>query len=489
MSLLSDLKPETLWRNFQEICAVPHPSRHEEAICSHMKQFADQHKLESLVDDVGNIIIRKPATAGMENRAGMILQGHLDMVPQKNAETKHNFLTDPIRPYIDGDWVTAEGTTLGADNGIGVAAALALLEASDVEHGPLEVLLTVNEESGMTGVKGLKPGLLQGNLMLNLDSEEEGELCVGCAGGMDVVVEHEYQPEKLVDGFTALDIAITGLKGGHSGQDINLQRGNTNKLMVRLLKALAEHGGRIVSVQGGSLRNAIPREAFASISMPTQAISTAHHIIDELRSMFQSELAEVEPNLQVSADKAIVNADMALPITTQTQWLGALHASPAGVARMSVSVKNVVETSNNLAVITMADGKIRVDNMVRSLVDSAREDHAEAIAGLYRLLGATVTKKGAYPGWKPNMDSTLLKVLVETHKSLFNSTPAVKVIHAGLECGLLGSAYPNWDMISLGPTIRFPHSPDEKVSIPAVQTFWHYLINILKNVPLNTQTR
>ena len=485
MSLISDLKPEALWRHFMGFCAIPHPSKHEAALCQHVKQFADNQGLESMVDEVGNIIIRKPATVGMEDRAGIILQGHLDMVPQKNAETEHDFLTDPIRPYIDGDWVTAQGTTLGADNGIGAAAALAVLEADDLQHGPLEVLLTIDEESGMTGAKGLKPGLLQGSLMLNLDSEEEGELCVGCAGGMDVVVEHEYQTEALPKGFSVMNIAITGLKGGHSGQDINRQRGNANKLAVRLLKALADQGARICSVKGGSLRNAIPREAFACIVVPEGAISAVQRIVKEHHSVFQSELAEVEPDLRISISHSETRADTIMPDAEQTAWLAALHSAPAGVARMSASVEGVVETSNNLAVVSIGNGRIQVDNMVRSLVDSAREDHAEAITGLYGLLGATVTKKGAYPGWKPNMDSTILKVLVETHRNLFDRQPEVKVIHAGLECGLLGSTYPGWDMISLGPTIRFPHSPDEKVSIPAVRNFWHYLTNILKNAPVS----
>ena len=489
MSLISELKPEAIWQHFLDICSIPHPSRHEAALTQHAKQFADRLALESIIDEVGNLIIRKPATAGMEDRAGIILQGHLDMVPQKNAETDHNFLQDPIRPYIEGDWVTAEGTTLGADNGIGVAAALAILESTDIQHGPLEVLLTVDEESGMTGAKGLQSGLLKGSLMLNLDSEEEGELCVGCAGGMDVVINDDYQPEVLKGDFKVIDISITGLKGGHSGQDINRQRGNANKLMVRLLKILAEQSGRILSLKGGSLRNAIPREAFASVAIASDHFETVRRLLREFSSIIQSELAEVEPELLLNVNNADVIEPMVLPLMVQQQWLDVLHASPAGVARMSVSVEGVVETSNNLAVVALSEGKIRVDNMVRSLVDSAREDHGEAIAGLYRQLGARVSKQGAYPGWKPNMNSVILKVLIETHKSLFGYEPKVKVIHAGLECGLLGNAYPDWDMVSLGPTIKFPHSPDEKASIPAVRNFWHYLTHILKNVPIEADNR
>ena len=328
MSQISDLKPEALWRHFMGFCAIPHPSKHEEAIRQHVKQFADDCGLESIIDEVGNIIIRKPATPGMEDRAGIILQGHLDMVPQKNAETDHDFLIDPIRPYIDGEWVTARGTTLGADNGIGGAAALAVLESDTLEHGPLEVLLTVDEESGMTGAKGLKQGLLQGNLMLNLDSEQEGELCVGCAGGMDVVIEHSYQEEVVDKAFNSFDIAITGLKGGHSGADINRQRGNANKLMVRLLKSLAEQGVRLGSLRGGSLRNAIPREAFATIAVALETQSSLQRIVDEYHSMIQSELAEVEPDLEVTLTASTSVVTAAMSVAQQTQWLAALHGSP-----------------------------------------------------------------------------------------------------------------------------------------------------------------
>lgn len=483
MSLLLDLKPAALWQHFQSLCDIPRPSRHETAVCQFIKQFADDLGLGAQVDGAGNLIIRKPATPGMEDREGIILQAHLDMVPQKNADTEHDFTTDKIRPMIDGEWVTAQGTTLGADNGIGVAAAMAVLETTNIPHGPLEVLLTIDEESGMTGAKGLKPGLLEGRILLNLDSEREGELCVGCAGGMDVVVQHSYQQEAIGENFSFFRIALTGLKGGHSGQDINRQLGNANKLMARLLKGLEKEGVRLASLKGGTLRNAIPREAFAELAIPVGAEDNVNRIIDEHQQQFQAELSEVEPDLSLILSPLEQPVQHMMPGALQQQWLNAIHAAPCGVARMSTGVKGVVETSNNLAVVRIAEGKIQVYNMVRSLVDSAREDHAEAIGGLYSLLGAQVTKQGAYPGWKPNMESTILNTMVASHQQVFGREPEIKVIHAGLECGLLGSTYSRWDMISFGPTIRFPHSPDEKVHIEAVGNFWDYLQHILGHAP------
>ncbi len=483
MSNFGNIQPEALWNHFGDLCKIPRPSKHEGAACQHVKEFGEKLGLETIVDEVGNVIIRKPATPGMEGRRGVILQGHLDMVPQKNADTDHDFQKDPIKAYIDGEWMTAEGTTLGADNGIGVAAAMAILEAKDIEHGPIEALFTVDEESGMTGAEGLKPGLLHGDIMLNMDSEDEGKLCVGCAGGVDVVIKGTYQPEPVKAGYSSFDIALRGLKGGHSGQDINLQRGNANKLMVRLLKALTGIGAELGALKGGSLRNAIPREAFATVAIPADQLEQAAKIVDAHINIYRAELAEVEPDLSLTMAAATEAVTDIIPAADFARWLDALHVSPNGVHRMSLSVEGVVETSNNLAVVNIGSGQISVDNMVRSLVDSAREEHAETIAGLYRLLGAEVTKKGAYPGWKPNMGSAILKTMIETHKDLFGSEPEVEVIHAGLECGLLGSAYPNWDMISFGPTIRFPHSPDEKVHVPSVENFWKYLLNALKNIP------
>ncbi|WOG25404.1 aminoacyl-histidine dipeptidase [Endozoicomonas sp. 8E] len=482
MTQLVELSHQPIWRHFQALCKIPRPSKHEDAVRAYVKEFGENLGLDTLVDEVGNVIIRKPATQGMENCRGVVLQSHLDMVPQKNADTEHDFTKDPIRAYVDGDWVTAEGTTLGADNGIGVAAAMAVFESTDIPHGPVEALFTIDEESGMSGAHGLKPGLLNGEIMLNMDSEDEGELYVGCAGGVDISVSHSYQEESLEEGYSSFSLALKGLKGGHSGVDIKLQRGNANKLMVRLLKALTGIGARLAEYSGGSLRNAIPREAFAQVAIPSCNREEAARIVDEYLNVFRTELAEVEPDLSLVI-QASESVQKAMPLEAQSQLLDTLHVSPNGVHRMSLSVEGVVETSNNLAVIKIKEGRITIENMVRSLIDSAREEHAESIAGLYRLMGAEVKKQGAYPGWKPNTESTILKTMKDIHEQLFGYEPEIKVIHAGLECGLLGSAYPNWDMISFGPTIRFPHSPDEKVHIPAVENFWNYLIKTLEAIP------
>lgn len=482
MTQLVELSPQPLWRHFHALTLIPRPSKHEEAVQKHVREFGEKLGLETHVDAVGNVIIRKPATPGMEHLTGVVLQSHLDMVPQKNADTEHDFAKDPIKAYVDGEWVTAEGTTLGADNGIGAAAAMAILESTDIPHGPVEALFTSDEESGMTGANGLQPGVLQGQIMLNLDSEDEGELYVGCAGGVDVSIKHSYQEELLSEGYVGRKLSLRGLRGGHSGVDIKLQRGNANKLMVRLLKALTALDTRLVSFKGGTLRNAIPREAFAEVAIPADRASAADRIVDEHLATFCAELAEVEPKLSLVMGECPV-AEKAMPVASQRQILDALHVSPNGVQRMSLSVEGVVETSNNMAIVTIESGQIQVANMVRSLIDTAREDHAESIASLYRILGAEVVKEGGYPGWKPNMGSAILQTMTTVHEKLFDYKPEIKVIHAGLECGLLGSVYPNWDMISFGPTIRFPHSPDEKVSIKAVENFWTLLVETLKSVP------
>lgn len=483
MLQLEALKPEALWRHFSALCHIPRPSGHEQAVCEHIRHFGEQLGLETLRDSTGNIIIRKPATAGMEDRPGVILQGHVDMVPQKNADTDHDFIRDPITVCMEGPWVTARGTTLGADNGIGVAAAMAVLEARDIEHGPLEALFTVDEESGMTGARNLKAGLLQGQILLNLDSEDEGRLCVGCAGGVDLVIQGHYSPEAAPADYLCMDIALTGLKGGHSGVDIHLQRGNANKLMVRLLKELTALGGALVCFKGGSLRNAIPREAFVTLALPADREAQAQALVEHQLAAFKAELTQAEAaDIRLSLSRSQASATGIMPMAEQVRWLDALHVSPNGVHRMSLSLEGIVETSNNLAIVTIGNGRITVENMVRSLVDSVREEHAKAISGLYHLLGGEVHTKGAYPGWKPNPASSLLKTMTDVHKALFGREAEIDVIHAGLECGLLGHTYPHWEMISFGPTIRFPHSPDEKVHTGAVENFWRYLLAVLKAV-------
>lgn len=482
MRTIHELLPNALWQHFSAICDIPHPSFHEEQIRDHLIGFAKAHHLEWLLDDAGNVIIRKGATAGMESRAGVILQGHMDMVPQKNSDTVHDFTTDPIKARIDGDWVTAEGTTLGADNGIGMAATLAVLAATDLQHGPIEALFTATEETGMIGAQGLEPGLLKGRILLNLDTEDEGELYIGCAGGARIQITGQYSPEVADADFSFKTLAITGLKGGHSGCDIHLGRGNAIKLLVRVVQRLQEHGVRIASINGGSLANAIPREASAVIAIPESAQTVCAQIIDQCSSEITAELATVEPDLQLTLSDTEPATEL-MPLADQGKWVAAISACPNGAQRMSDSITGVVETSLNIGVFTIDAGKIVSNILVRSLVDSCNNALRDAVAGLFRILGAEVVYQDSYPGWKPDPDSQILTLMQQVYSELYGKTPGVKVVHAGLECGLLGSKYPQWDMISFGPTIRFPHSPDEKVHIQSVARFWDFLVATLKAVP------
>jgi len=482
MRAIHELQPNALWQHFSAICDIPHPSFHEEQIREHLIGFARAHNLEWLSDDAGNVIIRKGATAGMENRAGVILQGHMDMVPQKNSDTTHDFTTDPIKAYIDGDWVTAEGTTLGADNGIGMAATLAILAATDLQHGPIEALFTATEETGMIGAQGLKPGVLQGKILLNLDTEDEGELYIGCAGGARMEITGQYTPEAVAGEFSFKTLAFSGLKGGHSGCDIHLGRGNAIKLLVRVLQCLQEHGVRIASINGGSLANAIPREASAVIAIPESALAVCAQIIDQCSNDISAELAVVEPDLQLTLSDA-APATQLMPLADQHKWVAAVSACPNGAQRMSDSIEGVVETSLNIGVFTVDEGKVCAHVLARSLVGSCNDALRDAVAGLFRMIGAEVVYQDSYPGWKPDPDSQVLKLMQQVYHDLYGKTPGVQVVHAGLECGLLGSKYPQWDMISLGPTIRFPHSPDEKVHIQSVARFWDFLVATLKAVP------
>ena len=482
MRAIHELQPNALWQHFSAICDIPHPSFHEEQIREHLIGFAKAHDLEWLSDAAGNVIIRKGATADMENRIGVILQGHMDMVPQKNNDTAHDFTTDPIKAYIDGDWVTAEGTTLGADNGIGMAATLAVLAATDLQHGPIEALFTATEETGMIGAQGLEGGILQGKILLNLDTEDEGELYIGCAGGARIEVNGQYTPETITGDFSYKTLAVTGLKGGHSGCDIHLGRGNAIKLLVRVLQRLQEHGVRIASINGGSLANAIPREASAVIAIPEAAQTVCAQIIDQCSNDICAELTAVEPDLQLTLSD-VAPVTQLMPLGAQQQWIAAVAACPNGAQRMSDSVVGVVETSLNIGVFTIDEGKIHAHILARSLVGSCNDALRDAVAGLFRMLSAEVTYQDSYPGWKPNPDSQILALMQQVHHELHGKTPGVQVVHAGLECGLLGSKYPQWDMISFGPTIRFPHSPDEKVHIQSVSRFWDFLVATLKAVP------
>jgi len=480
---IKNLEPKDLWNYFYELTQIPRPSKHEGAVIEYMKNFGESLGLETIVDKVGNVIIRKPATPGMENRKGMVLQGHLDMVPQKNSDKDFDFTKDPIDAIIDGEWVTADGTTLGADNGMGVAAAMAVLASKELKHGPVEALMTIDEETGMTGAFGLEAGILKGDILINLDSEDEGEMYIGCAGGMDANVSLKYNAVAVPAGHIAFSLELSGLKGGHSGMDIPLGRGNANKLLNRYIKhAMDKHGMMVASLNGGSLRNAIPREAFAVVTIPAENKDKFMECVAQYAKTYKSELAATEPDLNFVAKETEMPANLIDP-QTMLNFSRAVYTCPNGVMRMSNEMEGMVETSNNLAIMKTENGELIVSSLMRSSVDSAKYAVGEAIKSAFELAGATVVLEGEYPGWKPNPESAILKSCRETYESMYGVIPEIKAIHAGLECGLLGAVYTNWDMISFGPTIRFPHSPDEKVNIATVKKFWDFLVKVLENAP------
>ncbi len=477
------LKPQPLWNYFTDICAIPHPSSHEVAIRQYMVDFAKKNGIECFVDEGDNVVMRLPATPGMEDRKGLILQAHLDMVPQKNSDKAFDFEKDAIEAYIDGNWVRANGTTLGADNGMGVAAILAAVTDKDLRHGPLEVLLTATEETGMEGAFGLKPGYLNGDILMNLDSETEGELYVGCAGGMDANIEFTYQEEPAPKDYAAQRVEIRGLKGGHSGIEIVLERGNANKLMNRLLYGVsAKFGVRLSSIDGGSLRNAIPREAFATVVMPKDKVAEFKKELAAFEETVKTEYKNVEDSISIKA------VDVPMPATvidarTERNLLRGVYACPNGVIRMSKSMPGLVQTSTNLARVVSEGGRIKIQCLMRSSSNSEKNDLGEMIRSAFELAGAKVELTASYDGWNPNMESPILKTMLAGYKRLFGTEPEVKGIHAGLECGIISGAYPNLDMISFGPTIQYPHSPDEKVNIASVQRFWDFLCDTIVNAP------
>lgn len=478
-----NLKPEAIWKNFYELTQIPRPSKKEEKVRAFLKKFGEDLGLETIVDEIGNVIIKKPATEGMEDRKGVILQGHMDMVPQKNADTDHDFEKDPIDAYVDGDWVTAKGTTLGADNGMGVAAGMAVLEAKDLVHGPVEVLITMDEETGMTGAENLKAGVLDGDILLNLDSEDEGELYIGCAGGVDSVGLWKYSTEAVPENYATVKIAVTGLRGGHSGLDINLGRGNANKIMnVLLLKTSEKYGVRMVDINGGSLRNAIPRESFVTAVLPAENKDNFMQFVNEFEEIAKDEFSETEPNLSLSAEDAEAAKEM-IDETTCKNVYEAVSACPNGTIAMSKDFEGVVETSTNLAIVNSNGKQIEIATLQRSLDNPQRDALSSEVRGVFEQAKGKASSAGAYPGWKPNPESAILAEMKEVYNKKYGKVPAVKVIHAGLECGILGATYTKWDMISFGPTIRNPHSPDEKVNIETVSLFWDFLVETLQNIP------
>jgi dipeptidase D len=487
VSNLSQLQPTHLWQLFEKICSIPHPSKHEQQISAWIQSWATELGLAVKEDTVGNIFIKKPATAGMENCQGVILQAHMDMVPQKNADTKHDFLTDAIKPYIieeaDGQWVTAEGTTLGADNGIGLCSALSVLASNDIAHGPLEVLITIDEEAGMTGAFGLEAGWLDGDILINTDSEQEGEVYMGCAGGIDAEATFILNFEDVAENVTSFNLSISGLKGGHSGVDIHTGRANANKLLVRfLLEASQEFELRLTELNGGSLRNAIPREADASFVIANSDIAQFKLNLAEYLATLQATLGSIETDIEMLLISP-ETFDECWSSETQNVILNALNACPNGVVRMSDDIEGIVETSLNLGVMRCKGPKFVAMSLIRSLHDDGRLMTESMLKSVFVLAGAKIEFSGAYPGWKPETSSNIMKNVRDTYHQLFDKVPEIMVIHAGLECGLFKTAYPHWDMVSFGPTIKFPHSPDEKVNIATVGLYWQLLVEVLKNIP------
>lgn len=479
-------KPLKLWEHFEQLNAVPRASKKEARVIEFMKKFGEQLGLETKVDAIGNVIIRKPATPGMENRVGVVLQGHLDMVHQKNADTKFDFETQGIESWIDGGWLKARGTTLGSDNGVGVASIMAVLSSKDLKHGPIEALFTIDEETGMTGALELKSGELKGKILLNTDTEEEGELCIGCAGGIDTNIDFQYDScndQGTPSSQTGLKVSVTGLRGGHSGCDIHLGRGNANKIMNRLLWTAGDLSPQIISLDGGSLRNAIPRESFAVVSVRETNSETFQRHIKSMAETIRAELVAVEPDLKIGVEKTDIAGKQVMQPDAQQKFLHAIYAAPNGVIRMSDQVPGLVESSTSLARVHVEAGKAIVQFLSRSSVDSAKIDVANSIAATFRLIGAKVVHQGSYPGWKPKADSAILNLMKGVYSDLFGKTPHVSAVHAGLECGIIGSHYPDMDMISFGPTIKNPHSPDEKCEIETVEKYWRFLTATLERIP------
>ena len=479
---ICDLQPQLVWKNFNKLCSVPHPSHHLEKITKVIVDFGKEHGLETIVDKAGNIIIRKPATPGRENAIPVVLQAHMDMVPQKNNDKVHNFETDPIEPMIDGEWVRANGTTLGADNGIGVAAGMAILESKDIQHGPLELFVTADEETGMYGAFGMEPGTLKGNILLNLDSEDFGELYVGCAGGVDANISWKYQGVAAIADDVALKVTIKGLKGGHSGLEINCGRANANKLLFRFLKeVISLYEARLAKVEGGNMRNAIPREAYAVISVPSEEVENIKKLVEEYCDLFNKEYSITENKIEVLCEE-IEMPELIIPEEIQDDLVNAITGCPNGVFRMIPAIPDTVETSMNLSIIEANATDISVKCLLRSSVDSKKEELASMVESVFTLAGAKVEFSGSYSGWNPNLDSTILNTMKEVYKQEFGEEAAVKVIHAGLECGILGAIEPKLDMVSFGPTIRHPHSPDEKINIESVGKFWKLLVATLEHM-------
>jgi len=484
-SAIRELEPKAIWNHFVDLNAVPRPSKKEERVIQFMKEFGQRLSLETFVDKVGNVIIKKPATSGMEHRKTVVLQSHLDMVHQKNNDTKFDFDTQGIDMYIEGDWVKAKGTTLGADNGLGVATIMAILESKTISHPAIEALFTIDEETGMTGAKGLVSGLLKGDILLNLDTEEDDVIGVGCAGGVDVTAKRTYKEEKTPETKIGFNITVKGLNGGHSGMDIHKGFGNANKIMNRLLfNGYKNFGLRISEIDGGGLRNAIPRESHANVAINASHEKTFMVEMTGLVKKIKAELKTMEPSLEINFSKTETPKHI-MELDVQEGLTRALYSAYNGVYRLSPDFPDLVETSNNIARVIVKDGTISISSLTRSSVESSKWDLANALRTAFEQSACKVEFSGEYPGWTPNMDSPILKVLTNIYKDMNRETPHVAACHAGLECGILGTNYPDMDMISFGPNIKGAHSPDERAQISSVQKYWKFVLEILKHIPEN----
>jgi dipeptidase D len=479
---ITDLQPQEVFHFFNEICKIPRPSKKEGHIIAFLKDFAEKHHLQYDTDAAGNVLIRKPASKGYENRPSVILQSHMDMVCEKNSSVEHDFDKDPIQPYVDGEWLKAQGTTLGADNGIGIATQLAILASDSIEHGPIECLFTVDEETGLTGAFALQEGFMKGSTLINLDSEDDGEIFIGCAGGIDTTAYFTYVPQPIESGFFAFEVKVNGLTGGHSGDDIDKGRGNANKILVRYLGQLDQKMEvRLVTIDGGNLRNAIPREAKATFLAPMARKEDVRILMNHFINDVERELIVAEPDLKIDLSSTSL-PDKCLDATTTKKLLNALYACPHGVIRMSDAIKGLVETSTNLAAVKMVENnKIMVTTSQRSSIESSKYDIANMVESVFKLAGAEVTHGDGYPGWEPNPKSKIANAIAAKYKELFGTEPKIKAIHAGLECGLFSKKYPTLDMASIGPTMRGVHSPDERLNIKDTQKFWQLLLETLKS--------
>ncbi|MGJ8743727.1 aminoacyl-histidine dipeptidase [Polaribacter sp.] len=482
-SEIRNLEPTSVWNHFADLNAVPRPSKKEERVIQFMVDFGKKLSLDTFVDSVGNVIIKKPATTGFENRKTVVLQSHLDMVHQKNAATNFDFNSEGIKMLVKGDWVKADGTTLGADNGLGVAAIMAVLSSNSIQHPNLEALFTIDEETGMTGAMGLEGGLLKGDILLNLDTEEDDEIGMGCAGGIDVTATRSYTEEKTPKNTTAFTIEVTGLTGGHSGMEIHKGLGNSNKIMNRVLfDSFTNFGLRISEINGGSLRNAIPRESVAIVTVDTISKEPFLFETNTLINNIKQEFLTIEPSLEINI-KETTTPKKVMDLGVQEGLIKSIYATLNGVYRMTPDMDDLVETSNNIARVIVKDGAIKIGCLTRSSIESGKIDLANSLRSAFELSGFDVELSGNYPGWKPNINSEILKVVANLYENLHGEKANVAACHAGLECGILGQNYPEMDMVSFGPTILGAHSPDERASISSTQKFWKFLIEILKNTP------